>query len=130
MLFAILEEYGRANFGVQHIQANKKKVQKPQKINISGKHSSILSADNVTPCTSKRKFLDTLVFNHLPPSDHERKTSQSIILRFKTIEQGQLLYPKISPLIFIQDILKRSLNAQGCSRIDPTNTSPKKWIHN
>ena len=46
------------------------------------------------------------------------------ILRFKKIEHGQLLYPKISPPI-IQYILLGFSIAQGCLRIDHANSPPK-----
>ena len=54
-----------------------------------------------------------------------RKADKPIyILRIKKIEQGQLLYPKISPLILLNTYLLRSLT---CPRIDQTN-SPRSHL--
>ena len=55
------------------------------------------------------KFLGNIMFNHLPPSDHVRQTKPIYIIRFKRIEQGQLLYPKICPLILSRFPLTRFL---------------------
>ena len=43
---------------------------------------------------------------------------------------GHVLYPKNFPPIFLQDILIGFSNAQGCSRIDHTNSPPKQWNYN
>ena len=126
----------------------------------------------------KCKFLGTLVFNHLPPSDHERLASQptssglrrlnrgncctpkfslpyfstnvmwvqisghssvqssstfgsrkedkpTYILRFKKIEQGRLLYPKIYSPIFLNTFQVRPSNCPRKSNGWPDKPSPK-----
>ena len=48
------------------------------------------------------------------------------ILRFKKIEQGQLLYPKTFPPIFQRQIDSRCASTQDYSRIDQMNPPPKQ----
>ena len=42
------------------------------------------------------KFLGTLVFNHLPPLDHERQTSQSTSSGLRRLNRGSCCTPKFS----------------------------------
>ena len=44
----------------------------------------------------KCKFLGTLVFNHLAPSDHERQTSQSTSSSLRRLNKGSCCTPKFS----------------------------------
>ena len=71
---------------------------------ISNKVLSLLQMASLSPFPQlhivERKFTGTLVSNHLSPSSHERKNSPIYLFRLKKIEQGQLLYPKIFPLIY------------------------------
>ena len=42
------------------------------------------------------KFLDTLVFNHLPPSDHKMQTIQSTSSGLRRLNRGSCCTPKFS----------------------------------
>ena len=55
-----------------------------------------------------------------------RKAEEPIyILRFKKIEQGQLLYPKIFPHIFLNTCQVRSPNCSRMLKSGPDKLSPK-----
>ena len=52
------------------------------------------STNSVTSCECK--FLGTLVFNHLPPSDYERRTSQSKSSGLRRLNRGSCCTPKFA----------------------------------
>ena len=55
-----------------------------------------------------------------------RKARNSIyILRFKKIEQGKLLYPKIFPLIFLKTLQEKSPSGSRLLKSWPNKLSPK-----
>ena len=78
----------RANFGVQHMASLSPSLMTLchllQMESVSP--FSTLSTINVMSCECK--FLGTLMFNHLPPSDHERQTSQSTSSSVRRFNRG------------------------------------------
>ena len=68
------------------------------------RHSSVQSSS-----TFRSRKADTLIY----------------ILKFKKIEQGKLLYPKIYPLIFLNTCQVRSSNCSTKSKSGPDKPSPK-----
>ena len=68
------------------------------------------------------KFLGTLVFNHLPPSDHKRQTIQSNSSGLRRLNRGSRCTPKFS-IPFSSRHLLMLLGfsiAQGYSMFDQT----------
>ena len=53
-----------------------------------------ISPISITSCECK--FLGTLVFNHLPPSDHKRQTSQSTSSDLRRLNRGNCCTLKFS----------------------------------
>ena len=60
---------------------------------------------SITSCDSK--FLGTLVFNHLPPSDHERQASQSTSSGLRRLHRGEAVVPQNFPSHFYSKHIPR-----------------------
>ena len=54
------------------------------------------TSSTISVISCECKFLGTLVFNHLPPSDHERHASQSTSSGLRRLNRGNCCTPKCS----------------------------------
>ena len=69
--------------------------------------------------------MGTLVFNHLPPSDHERHTSQSTSSGLRRLNRGNCCTPKFS-LPYSSKFVKNHLQmVQDFSRVAQSKPPPK-----
>ena len=85
----------------------------------------ISSTKGVTSCECK--FWGTLVFNHLPPSDHERHISQSTSSGLRRLNRGSYCTLKFSLPFHIIHTPRGSQLALSWPRIDQTILLLRQW---
>ena len=79
-------------------------IYKPIHLFITSQHGIYKPIPTIT-LLCERKFLGTLVFNHLPPSDYERHIGQSTSSGLRRLNMGSCCTPKFSlPFLYLLSV--------------------------